>query len=68
MAQAVTFADPDKVGIITQMLNSCIKLGLPILLDEEFENVCDPRLISLWKLVKAIKEEATDVVGRRRLY
>ena len=57
MAQAVTFADPDKVGIITQMLNSCIKLGLPIL-DEEFENVCDPRLISLWKLVKAIKEEA----------
>ena len=57
MAQAVTFADPDKVGIITQMLNSCIKLDLPIL-DEEFENVCDPRLISLWKLVKAIKEEA----------
>ena len=39
------------------MLNSCIKLDLPIL-DEEFENVCDPRLISLWKLVKAIKEEA----------
>ena len=57
MAQAVTFAEPDKVGIITQMLNSCIKLGLPIL-DDEFENVCDPRLISLWKLVKSIKEDA----------
>ena len=28
------------------------------IIDEEFENVCDPRLISLWKLVKAIKEEA----------
>lgn len=57
MAQAVTFAEPDKVGIITQMLNSCIKLDLPIL-DEEFENICDPRLISLWKLVRNIKEEA----------
>ena len=61
MAQAVTFADPDKVGIITQMLNSCIKLDLPIL-DEEFENVCDPRLISLWGIGQCDQGGSNDLL------
>ena len=57
MAQLVTFVDEKQASVIRQMLNGCIRLNLNII-DEEFEQVCDVRLISLWKLIRQIKIDA----------
>jgi len=55
MAQNVTFVDEKKAKQIKQALNKCIREGTPID-DNAFD--CDYTLISYWKLIKSIKEDA----------
>ena len=54
MALGVGFVTPKVAAKITQQLNACIRGGKEVNPDE-FEN---PNLISFWKLVKTIKEDA----------
>jgi hypothetical protein len=54
MALGVEFATPKVAAKITQQLNACIREGKEVNPDD-FEN---PNLISFWKLVKTIKEDA----------
>ena len=54
MALGVEFVAPKVAAQITQQLNACIREGREVNPDE-FEN---PNLISFWKLVKSIKEDA----------
>ena len=54
MALGVEFATPKVAAQITKQLNACIREGKEVNPDD-FEN---PNLISFWKLVKTIKEDA----------
>jgi hypothetical protein len=54
MALGVEFVTPKVAAQITQQLNACIREGKEVNPDD-FEN---PNLISFWKLVKSIKEDA----------
>ena len=54
MALGVEFVTPKVAAKITQQLNACIREGKEVNPDD-FEN---PNLISFWKLVKSIKEDA----------
>jgi hypothetical protein len=54
MALGVEFVTPKVAAKITQQLNACIREGNEVNPDD-FEN---PNLISFWKLVKSIKEDA----------
>jgi hypothetical protein len=54
MALGVEFVTPKVAAKITQQLNACIRDGKEVNADD-FEN---PNLISFWKLVKSIKEDA----------
>ena len=54
MALGVEFVNPKVAAQITKQLNACIREGKEVNPDE-FEN---PNLISFWKLVKSIKEDA----------
>jgi hypothetical protein len=54
MALGVEFATPKVAAQIKQQLNACIREGREVNPDD-FEN---PNLISFWKLVKSIKEDA----------
>ena len=55
IAQTVKFVDEKKAKKIKQELNKCIRENTPIY-DDAFD--CDWTLISFWKLVKSIKEDA----------
>ena len=55
IAQTVKFVDDKKAKEIKQALNKCIRENTPIY-DDAFD--CDWTLISFWKLVKSIKEDA----------
>ena len=55
MAQNVTFVDDKKAAEIKKALNKCIRENTPID-DNAFD--CDYTLISYWKLIKSIKEDA----------
>ena len=54
MALGVEFVTPKVAAQITKQLNACIREGKEVNPDD-FEN---PNLISFWKLVKTIKEDA----------
>ena len=54
MALGVEFVTPKVAAQITKQFNACIREGKEVNPDE-FEN---PNLISFWKLVKSIKEDA----------
>jgi hypothetical protein len=54
MALGVEFVAPKVAAQIKQQLNACIREGREVNPDD-FEN---PNLISFWKLVKSIKEDA----------
>jgi hypothetical protein len=54
MALGVEFVTPKVAAQITQQINACIREGKEVNADD-FEN---PNLISFWKLVKSIKEDA----------
>jgi hypothetical protein len=54
MALGVEFVTPKVAAQITQQINACIREGKEVNPDD-FEN---PNLISFWKLVKSIKEDA----------
>ena len=54
MALGVEFVTPKVAAQITQQINACIREGKEVDPDD-FEN---PNLISFWKLVKSIKEDA----------
>jgi hypothetical protein len=54
MALGVEFVEPKVAAQIKQQLNACIREGKEVNPDD-FEN---PNLISFWKLVKSIKEDA----------
>ena len=54
MALGVEFVTPKVAAKITQQINACIREGKEVNPDD-FEN---PNLISFWKLVKSIKEDA----------
>lgn len=54
MALGVEFVTPKVAAQITKQLNACIREGKEVN-PEDFEN---PILISFWKLVKSIKEDA----------
>jgi hypothetical protein len=54
MALGVKFVTPKVAAQITKQLNACIREGKEVNPDD-FEN---PNLISFWKLVKSIKEDA----------
>ena len=54
MALGVEFATPKVAAQITKQLNACIREGKEVNPDD-FEN---PNLISFWKLLKTIKEDA----------
>ena len=54
MALGVEFVTPKVAAKITQQINACIREGKEVNADD-FEN---PNLISFWKLVKSIKEDA----------
>jgi len=54
MALGVEFVTPKVAAQITQQLNACIREGKEVNPDD-FEN---PNLISFWKLVKSIKDDA----------
>ena len=55
MAQNVEFVDEKKAKEIKKQLNACIRENRPIV-DTEFD--CDYTLISYWKLVQSIKDDA----------
>ena len=55
IAQTVKFVDDKKAKEIKQALNKCIRENTPIY-DDAFD--CDWSLISFWKLVKSIKDDA----------
>ena len=55
IAQTVQFVDEKKAKKIKQALNKCIRENTPID-NDAFD--CDWTLISFWKLVKSIKEDA----------
>ena len=55
IAQTVKFVDEKKAKKIKQELNKCIRENTPIY-DDAFD--CDWTLISFWKLVKSIKDDA----------
>ena len=55
IAQTVKFVDDKKAKKIKQELNKCIRENTPIY-DDAFD--CDWTLISFWKLVKSIKDDA----------
>ena len=55
MAQNVEFVDEKQAKKIKQQLNACIRENRPIV-DTEFD--CDYTLISYWKLVQSIKDDA----------
>ena len=55
IAQTVQFVDEKKAKKIKQALNKCIRENTPID-NDAFD--CDWSLISFWKLVKSIKEDA----------
>jgi len=55
MAQCVQFVDEKKAKQIKQELNKCIREGVEID-DNAFD--CDSTLISYWKLIKSIKDDA----------
>ena len=55
IAQTVKFVDDKKAKEIKKQLNKCIRENTPID-NDAFD--CDWRLISFWKLVKSIKEDA----------
>ena len=55
MAQCVPFVSNKEAAKIKQQLNACIREDRPVD-DNAFD--CDYRLISFWKLVKSIKEDA----------
>ena len=55
IAQTVKFVDDKKAKEIKQALNKCIRENTPIY-DDAFD--CDWTLISFWKLVKSIKDDA----------
>ena len=55
IAQTVTFVDDKKAKEIKKALNKCIRENTPID-NDSFD--CDWTLISFWKLVKSIKEDA----------
>ena len=54
MALGVEFASPKVAAQIKQQLNACIRAGEEVN-PNDFEN---PNLISFWKLVKSIKDDA----------
>jgi hypothetical protein len=54
MALGVEFVTPKVAAQITQQINACIREGKEVNPDD-FEN---PNLISFWKLVKSIKDDA----------
>ena len=55
IAQTVKFVDDKKAKEIKKQLNKCIRENTPIY-DDAFD--CDWSLISFWKLVKSIKDDA----------
>ena len=55
IAQTVKFVDDKKAKQIKQALNKCIRENTPIC-DDAFD--CDWSLISFWKLIKSIKDDA----------
>ena len=55
IAQTVKFVDDKKAKEIKKALNKCIRENTPIY-DDAFD--CDWSLISFWKLVKSIKDDA----------
>ena len=55
MAQTVTFVDDKKAKEIKKQLNKCIRENIST---DDMKFDCDWKLISFWKLVKSIKEDA----------
>ena len=55
MAQTVPFVDDKKAKKIKQQLNKCIRENIST---DDIEFDCDWKLISFWKLVKSIKDDA----------
>ena len=55
MAQTVDFVDDKKAAEIKKKLNKCIRENIST---DDIEFDCDWKLISFWKLVKSIKDDA----------
>lgn len=55
MAQTVPFVDDKKAAEIKKKLNKCIRENIST---DDIEFDCDWKLISFWKLVKSIKDDA----------
>ena len=55
MAQTVEFVDDKKAAEIKKKLNKCIRENIST---DDIEFDCDWKLISFWKLVKSIKDDA----------